>query len=107
VLVRVDGDCLVAQEWGRRRDSAVHITAICPGSTNTEFHGVAGEVAQWGEPPEDVVALAFDTLARRGTVIYGWFNWLRANLAMRLAPRTLVAHLGREYMRGQTPREQQ
>jgi hypothetical protein len=36
-------------------------------------------------------------------VIAGWWNWLRANLAARLLPRSLVAYLARDVMEAQTP----
>ena len=48
---------------------------------------------------------ALDALGRRPTVVSGWWNWLRANLAMRLLPRPLVAHLARDVMESQTPSE--
>ncbi len=89
-----------------RRDG-IDVLVVEPGATETEFQSVAGELPHAGEPAARVVEAALAALGDQPAVISGWFNWLRANLAMRLAPRTLVAHLGREYMRGQTPREQQ
>ena len=87
------------------RDSGVDVLVLEPGSTATEFQEKAGEIAHAGEPVENVVATALDALGRRPTVVSGWWNWLRANLAMRLLPRPLVAHLARDVMESQTPSE--
>ena len=76
-----------------------------PGSTETEFHGVAGELPHAGESPEAVVETALEALGRQPSVVSGWFNWLRANAAQRLAPRSLVAYLAHEYTRRQTPED--
>jgi hypothetical protein len=35
--------------------------------------------------------------------VSGLFNWLRANLAARLAPRSLVALVAKQVMEKQTP----
>lgn len=87
------------------RDAGVDVLVLEPGSTATEFQEKAGEIAHAGEPVENVVATALDALGRRPTVVSGWWNWLRANLAMRLLPRPLVAHLARDVMESQTPSE--
>jgi hypothetical protein len=76
----------------------VDVLVLEPGSTQTEFQEVAGEITHNGEPPERVVRLALEALGRQPTVISGWYNWFRANVASRLLPRTLVAHLGEDYM---------
>lgn len=81
----------------------VDVLVVEPGSTDTEFHDVAGELPHPGETPEAVVATALDALGRQPSVVSGWFNWLRANAAQRLAPRSLAVHLAHEYMRSQTP----
>jgi len=80
------------------RSRGVDVLVLEPGSTQTEFQEVAGEIAHVGEPPERVVQLAFEALGQQPAVISGWFNWLRASIASRLLPRTLVAHLGGDYM---------
>jgi hypothetical protein len=74
------------------------VLVLEPGSTQTEFQEVAGEIAHVGEPPERVVQLAFEALGQQPAVISGWFHWIRANVACRLLPRSLVAHLGEDYM---------
>jgi len=80
------------------RSRGVDVLVLEPGSTETEFQQVAGEIAHNGEPAERVVLLALEALGRQPAVISGWFNWIRANIASRLLPRSLVAHLGKDYM---------
>ena len=48
-----------------------------------------------------------DALGSQPSVIVGWFNWVRSSLATRIAPRSLVAQLGRDYMKAHTPAEMQ
>jgi hypothetical protein len=38
-------------------------------------------------------------------VVSGWFNWLRANAAVRLLPRGLLAHVAHDVIAKQTPPE--
>ena len=70
---------------------------------STEFQEVAGEVAHPGESPEQTVAVALEALGEQPSVISGWFNWLRANLAARIGSRPLVAHVARQVMEVRTP----
>ncbi len=85
------------------RDHGVDVLVLEPGSTATEFQERAGEIAHAGQPAAEVVATAIDALGRQPSVIAGWWNWLRANLAARLLPRSLVAYLARDVMEAQTP----
>jgi hypothetical protein len=87
------------------RDREVDVLVIEPGSTETEFQRVAGELAHPGEPPARVVEAALDALGRQPSVVSGWWNWLRTNAATRLAPRSLVAYAARDVMARQTPGE--
>ena len=80
------------------RSQGVDVLVIEPGSTQTEFQQVAGEIAHNGEPADRVVLLALEVLGQQPAVISGWFNWIRASIASRLLPRSLVAHLGKDYM---------
>jgi short-subunit dehydrogenase len=83
----------------------IDVLVVEPGSTETEFQEVAGEIPHSGESPEQVVRVALDALGRQPSVVSGWFNWLRANAASRLLPRSLVAHVAEEVMAAQTPDE--
>jgi short-subunit dehydrogenase len=90
-----------------QRRYGIDVLVVEPGSTETEFHGVAGELPHAGEAPEAVVETALEALGRQPSVVSGWYNWLRANAAQRLAPRSLAVHLAHEYTRRQTPEELQ
>lgn len=87
------------------RDRGIDVLVLEPGPTETEFQEKAGEIAHPGEPAPRVVEAALDALGRQPSVVSGWFNWLRANAAARLAPRSLVAWLARDWMARQTPGE--
>jgi short-subunit dehydrogenase len=83
----------------------IDVLVVEPGSTETEFQEVAGEIPHSGETPEQVVRVALDALGRQSSVVSGWMNWLRANAATRLLPRSLVAHVAEDAMAAQTPDE--
>ena len=83
----------------------IDVLVVEPGSTETEFQEVAGEIPHSGESPEQVVRVALDALGRQPSVVSGWLNWLRANAATRLLPRSLVAHVAEDVMAAQTPDE--
>jgi short-subunit dehydrogenase len=84
-------------------DQGIDVLVLEPGSTETEFQQVANETPHPGESAAEVVAVALDALGRHHTVVSGWFNWLRANAAGRLAPRRLVTSAAEELMAAQTP----
>lgn len=76
----------------------VDVLALCPGSTDTEFHGVAGSRPLDAMPVEPVVRLALVGLGKRSVVIPGWRNrWLVAFL--KFAPRRLSTLLAGMAMR--------
>jgi hypothetical protein len=89
--------------WGELRGSGVDVLVLQPGSTDTEFQAVAGEIAHPGEPAADVVRVALEALGKQPSVTSGWFNWLRGNAAARLLPRSLLALLAKDVMAKQTP----
>jgi short-subunit dehydrogenase len=87
--------------WAETRRTGVRVTALCPGSTETEFFAVAGEDAQVGRrvAPERVVHAALRALDRRAsTVVTGAGNRLLIN-APRLAPRQFVTRMAERTMR--------
>jgi short-subunit dehydrogenase len=84
-------------------DQGIDVLVLEPGSTETEFQQVANETPHPGESAAEVVAAALEALGRHHTVVSGWFNWLRANAAGRLAPRRLVTSVAEELMAAQTP----
>jgi short-subunit dehydrogenase len=77
--------------WAELQGSGIDVLVVQPGPTVTEFQAVAGETPHQGEPASQVVGVALNALGRQPSVISGWFNWLRANAAVRLVPRSLVA----------------
>lgn len=80
--------------WAEARDRGVTVTALCPGTTSTEFFDVAG-VSGWlgkhkSHTAEYVVRKALRAIDKgRQYVIPGWQNFL-LSLGVRLARRKMV-----------------
>ncbi len=89
--------------WGELRGSGIDVLALEPGPTETEFQTAAGELTHPGEPADKVVRVGLRALGRQPSVVSGVFNWLRANFAARLLPRSLVALVAKQVMEQQTP----
>ncbi len=86
-------------------DSGVDVLVVEPGVTETEFQQAAGELPHPGAAPEQVVREALAALGLQASVVPGWYDWLRANVASRLLPRSLAAEVGLGIMQKQTPPE--
>jgi short-subunit dehydrogenase len=90
--------------WEENRAYNIHVMALCPGVTETNFF----EAAQSGkgrppmrvaQTPKEVVETALRGLKRgRSHVISGWANYFMTE-AERLAPRSLVARVVGKAMR--------
>ena len=83
------GEALWAELRGTRRRRARRCSRARPRPSSRRSRGelaAPGRVrrARW-------CATALDALGRQPSVISGWFNWLRANAAMRLMPRSVLA----------------
>jgi uncharacterized protein len=96
--------CFSEALWEENRQYGIHVMALCPGATETNFfeaahgHKPPGRVAQ---KPEDVVDTALRGLAhRRNHIVSGWMNFLMVE-SERLAPRSLIARVAGKMMRGQ------
>ena len=89
--------------WGELRGSGVDVLALEPGPTETEFQLAADELAHPGGPADEVVRVALRALGRQPSVVSGVFDWLRANVGMRLLPRSLLALVAKQVMERQTP----
>ncbi len=90
--------------WAELRGTGVDVLVLEPGPTVSEFREVAGETRGTGEPTINVVNLAFERLGQQPSVISGWFNWVRANIA-RIAPRTVTTLVAEGVILEQTPPE--
>jgi short-subunit dehydrogenase len=91
--------------WAETRRSGVDVLVVEPGSTETEFQAVAGEMPHPGQSADEVVAVAFDALGRQPSVATRWLHWLRGNAGMRLMPRSLLVLAAKAYTAKQTPPE--
>jgi short-subunit dehydrogenase len=83
--------------------TGVHVTALCPGFTRTEFHDANGTRSQTGPLPgfmwetADVVARAGYAAveANRAVEITGWPNRIIAGLAKLIPDRLILTLVGR------------
>ena len=88
--------------WEENRRHGIHVMALCPGVTETNFF----EAAQVDRPPmraaqtaEDVVATALRGLARQKShVVSGWTNLLMVE-AERFLPRSVVVRVAGRALR--------
>ncbi|MHC4823060.1 MAG: SDR family NAD(P)-dependent oxidoreductase [Planctomycetota bacterium] len=85
------------------RGYGVDVLAVSPGTTDTEFHQVAGGVATFDNmaDPEHVVSQSLRLLGRRYSFIHGWHNRFLCFLN-RLAPRGLAARVSGKVIRSYT-----
>ena len=94
--------------WEENRRHGVHVMALCPGVTETNFF----EASEMDRPPmrtmqtpEEVVDVALRGLARgKSTVVSGWTNYLIIETE-RLLPRSLVTKLTGKALRSRFEEE--
>jgi short-subunit dehydrogenase len=88
--------------WEENRPNGIHVMALCPGVTETNFFEAArGEKppARIAESPEDVVETALRGLeGRKSHIVSGWTNLLMIE-AERFVPRSLVLRAAGKMMR--------
>jgi short-subunit dehydrogenase len=88
--------------WEENRLQGIHVMALCPGVTETNFFDASGmdqPPMRTIQTPEEVVETALRALARhKSTVIAGWTNWLMVE-AERFVPRTLVVKIAGKALR--------
>jgi short-subunit dehydrogenase len=88
--------------WEENRVHGIHVMALCPGVTDTNFFETAGidrPPMRTIETPEEVVETALRALGRhKGTVISGWFNLLTVE-AERVLPRSVVTKVAGKALR--------
>jgi len=88
--------------WEENRPLGVHVMALCPGVTETNFF----EASRMEQPPmrvaqspEDVVEAALRGLSRkRSSVISGWTNFFMVE-AERFVPRSFIVRLAGRVLR--------
>jgi hypothetical protein len=78
--------------------NGIDVLALCPGSTDTEFHGVAGSRAVATMPVEPVVETAIRQLGEKPVAIPYWRNRLLVYL-LKFTPRRLQTRVAGRVMR--------
>jgi short-subunit dehydrogenase len=88
--------------WEENRSHGVHVMALCPGVTETNFFEAAGidrPPMRTIQTPEEVVETALRALPReKPTVISGWTNFLTVE-AERFFPRSFVTKVAGKALR--------
>lgn len=84
------------------KPNGIRVCALCPGSTESEFHAVAGQerfTAKNQEPADKVARTGLQALAAgKSYVISGFGNYLGAH-SQRLVPRRLVTRVAANMFR--------
>lgn len=90
--------------WEENRKHGVHVMALCPGVTDTNFFSASRmerPPMRTIEPPEAVVDAALRALGhRKASVISGWTNWFAVE-AERFFPRSFVTKIAGKALRSQ------
>ena len=88
--------------WDENRAHGIHVMALCPGVTETNFFEAAGidrPPMRTVQTPEEVVETALRALDRKKSlVISGWANWLVVE-AERFVPRSAVVKIAGNALR--------
>ncbi|HEX8845353.1 MAG TPA: SDR family oxidoreductase [Pyrinomonadaceae bacterium] len=88
--------------WDENRAFGVHVMALCPGVTETNFFAAAQTdkpPLRRAQTPEQVVDTALGGLKRgKSHIISGWTNYLTTE-SERLVPRSVVARIAGRAMR--------
>ena len=88
--------------WEENRMHGIHVMALCPGVTETNFFEAAGidrPPMRTIQTPEEVVDTALRGLEhRKSTIVSGWTNWITVE-AERFLPRTFVTKVAGKALR--------
>ncbi len=88
--------------WDENRAFNVHVMALCPGVTETNFFAAANSdkpPMRVSQTPDEVVDTALSGLRRgKSHIISGWTNYLMME-SERLVPRRIVARIAGKAMR--------
>jgi short-subunit dehydrogenase len=96
-------DLLLAEGLAEElRSYGVRVCGLCPGSTVSEFHSVAGQPSRMGgrhQATDEVARAGLEALAAgKSRVIAGTKNWISVE-AQRLVPRGLVTRVAASMFR--------
>jgi short-subunit dehydrogenase len=80
------------------RNDGIDVLALCPGSTDTEFHDLAGSPAVAAMAVEPVVREALRKLGKNAITIPGWHNRMLVGL-LKFTPRRLHTFFAGRVMR--------
>jgi len=90
--------------WEENREHGVHVMALCPGVTETNFFAASKmdrPPMRTIQTPEEVVDTALRGLRQqKPSVISGWTNWFAVE-AERFVPRSLVTKIAGKALRSQ------
>lgn len=88
--------------WDENRAHGIHVMALCPGVTETNFFEASGidrPPMRTVQTPEEVVETALRALSRKKSlVISGWANWFVVE-AERFLPRSAVTKVAGNALR--------
>jgi short-subunit dehydrogenase len=88
--------------WEENRAHGVHVMALCPGVTETNFFEASGmdhPPMRITQTPEEVVETALRALNRnKSTVISGWTNFFTVEVE-RIFPRSFVTKVAGKALR--------
>jgi uncharacterized protein len=79
------------------KKKGVDMLALCPGSTDTEFHEIAGSRPVAAMAVEPVVRLALKKLGKTSVAIPGWHNRLLVYL-LKFTPRRVHSYFAGKVM---------
>jgi short-subunit dehydrogenase len=90
--------------WEENRPHGIHVMALCPGVTETNFFEAARGAkppARVAQTPDDVVEAALRGLRRRKShIVSGWTNFMMIE-AERTLPRSIIVRTAGKMMRRQ------
>lgn len=88
--------------WDENRSHGIHVMALCPGVTETNFFEASGmdrPPMRTVQTPEEVVETALRALDRKKSVVVsGWANWFVVE-AERFVPRSTVVKVAGNALR--------
>lgn len=94
-------DLLFSEALGSElQGSGIDVLAVCPGSTDTEFHAVAGSESTFPkmDDPRLVVLNSLNALGKRAVYVHGFKHRMLIFLN-RLSPRFLVAKVAKHMLK--------